>query len=486
MKAKSKGNTRIKINATIVALVGLSCVGIVTWISLHFTTPPQPTQNSDYTLWQVTRIADIRKEYRAKARPTARPQVVNVNTGQPRYFMVFSTSCSPFQDWQAMAFFHFALKVNQPGNVTRLVSGCNDLQAQAQIEVFEEKIAPLSPHFSLHITPDYGVHDNQKYWNKPNGLLDWMEKVLGFPERSADYRNDIVIIVDPDMMLLRPITNNFDDYNADWVSDLHINSRILRGRPVAQAYGFGAGWLTSLKGNLAHVVGPDSPAHQVTLADAGTFYPAGPPYLGLAQDMYAIAVHWVKFLPRVHDIFPQFMAEMHAYSIAAAHLEMPHQLSKGFMISDVGTGHEAFGFLDNLTRKETCLAEFPKEKLPFVLHFCQRYALGRWFFSKYKLREDFFECDAPLMREPPRNVAEIYDWYMFPNGIEFKNYKSQHHHHFLVKHGWMLCKMLFGLNEVAIDIKKKHCGPSANFEKTWHFHDEEKFQHALDDPSNPF
>ena len=153
MKVKSKGNKRIKINATIVALVGLSCAGIVTWISLHFTTPPQTPQNSDYTLWQVTRIADIRKEFRAKAHSSARPHLVNVKTktGDPQYFMVFSTSCSPFQDWQAMAFFHFAQKVNQPGIVTRLISGCNDLEAQAQRQIFEEKISsPLASFRAAH------------------------------------------------------------------------------------------------------------------------------------------------------------------------------------------------------------------------------------------------------------------------------------------------------------------------------------------------
>ena len=31
----------------------------------------------------------------------------------------------------------------------------------------------------------------------------------------------------------------------------------------------------------------------------------------------------------------------------------------------------------------------PTDNLPLVMHYCQRYALGRWFFSKYKLREDF-------------------------------------------------------------------------------------------------
>jgi hypothetical protein len=42
----------------------------------------------------------------------------------------------------------------------------------------------------------------------------------------------------------------------------------------------------------------------------------------------------VQFLPGVYKLFPQFMAEMHGYSIAAAHLGLPHKLAEGFMVSD--------------------------------------------------------------------------------------------------------------------------------------------------------
>jgi hypothetical protein len=44
----------------------------------------------------------------------------------------------------------------------------------------------------MHITPDFGVRDDQKYWNKPFGLLDWMQNVLGFPNRASEYNDAIV------------------------------------------------------------------------------------------------------------------------------------------------------------------------------------------------------------------------------------------------------------------------------------------------------
>ena len=470
----------------------ISAVGLMTLLSFMSFLPPVNVQPNDHPFvavgisqreYQIRHEHDVRTPLRESPASNEKPK----GSG-PNYHMVFSTSCSPFQNWQAMAFFHFAKKVKQQGSVTRLVSGCTDEQAAALTKIHSEKIAPLNPNFQMHTTPDFDVHDNQKYWNKPHGLLDWMEKELGFPQRATEHNDAIIIIVDPDMMLIRPITHDFSNFKASWAGAF-TGDKVVHGFPIAQKYAYGAAWLESLKGNVTHVVGPDSPVHNVTIKEAELYYPAGPPYLATGKDMYAIAKHWVKFLPRVHDIFSGFMAEMHAYSVAAAHLKLPHQLTPEFMVSDVGDGgnkREGFRFLDNVTRAKACSPEIPQENLPFVLHYCQRYSLGRWFFGKYKLREDFFECDSPLLREPPLNVAELYDWNVFPNGIEGENFLKKNRTHSTVLHGWMLCKMIYSLNEVAVSLKTKHCGGNANFNKTWHFHNETLFQEMLNDHSNPY
>eukprot|EP00547_Thalassionema_nitzschioides_P008075 CAMPEP_0194224584 /NCGR_PEP_ID=MMETSP0156-20130528/37842_1 /TAXON_ID=33649 /ORGANISM="Thalassionema nitzschioides, Strain L26-B" /LENGTH=424 /DNA_ID=CAMNT_0038956227 /DNA_START=27 /DNA_END=1298 /DNA_ORIENTATION=+ len=360
---------------------------------------------------------------------------VRTSKRKPRYFMVFSTSCSPFQNWQAIAFFHFAHMIKQPGNITRLVSGCKQDEADALRKLHKEKISLLSDRFHLHVTPDYKVGTgDQKYWNKPNGLLDYMENVLGFPGNAAEYNEDIIIIVDPDMMLLRPITHDFRSMHVSWEGEL-THTAVTHGHPIAQAYAYGAGWLTSLNGNHSFVVGKDSPVNKLSVEDARKYYPAGPPYLATGKDMYNIAVHWVKFLPRLHVLFPHMMAEMHAYSMSAAHLNLPHRLSKEFMVSEVG-GKEGFHFLDGISRGDACNASFPVKNLPLVLHYCQRYSLGRWFFNKYKLREDIFDCNAPLLRDPPLDVGTIYDWNIFPNGVDMHDYKNPSKHYQLVQNEW--------------------------------------------------
>jgi peptidyl serine alpha-galactosyltransferase len=422
-----------------------------------------------------------------------------------QYYMVFSTSCSKFQDWQAMAFFHFAKKVKQPGNVTRLVSGCTAEEAQQLTIIHNERIAPLNQGFQMHITPDYNVHDDQKYWNKPFGLLHWMENILSFPNRASDYNDAIIIIVDPDMMLLRPITHDFTNYKTTWEGQL-IGNVVTHGFPIAQRYAYGSAWFTSLGGNESYVVGPNfsSPIYDLSIGDAELYYPAGPPYLATGKDMYAIAKHWVQFLPRVYELFPDFMAEMYSYSVAAAYLGLPHQLTTGFMVSDIGSkGMEGFEFLDHIHRDDACHrdvlfrsrtvtkvynddnnADDNNFQIPLVLHYCQRYSLGRWFFSKYDLRADFLSsCDVPLLREPPVNVAALYDWNFFPNGMEGENFRHRQRLQDTVLHAWMMCTMIFSLNDVAIAIKERHCHGKANFNRTLHFHDEAIFQSTLDDPT---
>ena len=475
----------------------------------------------------------------------------NANQSQ-KYHMVFSTSCSPFQNWQSLAFFYFARKVRQPGTVTRLVAGCTDEESEALRKVHRERVVPLQipglQTFEMHITPgfdDSGGGD-QKYFNKPNGLLHWMEQSLGFDGRS-DHEDDdsIVIILDPDMMLLRPITEDFTskNYVAGWTDSANTRKHsseghdlvdyqhdiVAHGRPHAQRYGYGNAWLTAIEGHMEEIVGPDSPALKVGIDDARDYYPAGPPYVATGKDMYQIAVHWVKFLPKYHKYFTGMMCEMHSYSLAAAHLRLPHKLANGFMVSDLDSGDENFDFIDDkMTQANVCqnppnlvaadpnhvafdptdtttMTDVAYEKdlgiaireLPYVLHYCQRYALGRYFFSKYKLREDVFDkCDAPMMIEPPRNVAEIYDWNVFPNGIEHWDFAPDPEETNLLKeekkklkqlrNGWLLCAVVYGVNEAIQHYKTASCGTNEDyFRKTWHFHDDKNFTQSLEDPSNP-
>ena len=62
---------------------------------------------------------------------------------RPDYHVVFSTSCSAQQDWESYVFFYHAMKVNQPGNVTRIVSACSAEEQTREQEFFDQYIRPM-------------------------------------------------------------------------------------------------------------------------------------------------------------------------------------------------------------------------------------------------------------------------------------------------------------------------------------------------------
>lgn len=138
-----------------------------------------------------------------------------------QYHVIFSSGCSPKQSFQSYIFFFHAMKSGQPGQVTRIAS-CNDAQEEEHVKNFHQQyIQHMSPGFHLHITPDYSDINKEKpgdpgfhYFNKPFSTHHWMEHALGYtPQqtRIGDNMHDdtIVILCDPDQIIMRPFTNNY-------------------------------------------------------------------------------------------------------------------------------------------------------------------------------------------------------------------------------------------------------------------------------------
>lgn len=125
------------------------------------------------------------------------------------YHVVFSTSCSYSHDWQSYLFFYHAMLHEQPGDVTRIVSGCSPEQEQEMRAQHESQFSIMNPNFLIHFTPEFGKQlegvsfQQTKYWNKPFGLKHWLENRFGYKyegDISTPYDDDIVVLVDPDML----------------------------------------------------------------------------------------------------------------------------------------------------------------------------------------------------------------------------------------------------------------------------------------------
>jgi len=158
--------------------------------------------------------------------------------------------------------------------------------------------------------------------------------------------------------------------------------------------------------------------------------------------------------------YPHLLAEMFAYSLAAAHLKLHHQTAASFMISDAGAGKgEGWEYIDKIPNDDICDNHNPND-LPNVLHFCQRYAWGPYFFGKRRLPKDFLTCESPLLLEPPKDVLQRYDYAQFPGGDrkEFSETIAK-------EHAFMICYLIPAVNSAAAYFKQRHCHGTANMNK---------------------
>lgn len=198
--------------------------------------------------------------------------------------VIFSTGCSTFQDWQSYVFFYHAYKSGQKGTVTRIASGCKEKDAEILKRLHKEQIEIMSTNFRLHLTPEYSrvkPRINFKYFNKPFGLKHWMENALGYPDKPEN-DDAMVILLDPDQIILRPFTKDFTSSTEVWKptnSRVPLRLKVEHGSPFGQLYGFGIQWKTKV--NITYVTGGE-PSRVSTMSDqeARDHYSLGPPYIG--------------------------------------------------------------------------------------------------------------------------------------------------------------------------------------------------------------
>lgn len=151
---------------------------------------------------------------------------------------------------------------------------------------------------------------------------------------------------------------------------------------------------------------------------------------------------------------------------------------KSIAVSNTDTrDREGWAFVDALPDDEVCAVEKwgSNPKMPIVLHYCQRYLLGRFFFSKYRLKKKFISCDTALLTMPPMDAHQIYDYAIRPPPD--KGHTHPHEEFKLTqtkakREAFMLCGMIHSVNEAARYFKLHHCNGTGNFSEVYNFHDD--------------
>lgn len=190
------------------------------------------------------------------------------------------------------------------------------------------------------------------------------------------------------------------------------------------------------------------PFGSITNAEVNRYYSAGPPYVIHIQDVLDLSKRWTELVPPTYDEYPLLYAEMFAYSMAAADLNLKHNLIKGLftgcMVTWPHTDKNGLKALQLSAKTYTNLIEsspagndeksggasscfLPPLTPPPFLHYCQRYTFVTpyhsdanagaekgdqvfHFFAKRKVDHDILDCDHKVLLEPfisakPEKVA---------------------------------------------------------------------------------
>jgi peptidyl serine alpha-galactosyltransferase len=359
-----------------------------------------PRQETKFTFTQVPK----RERTQHSPEDTKQPELDQIH-------VIYSTDCSAYQDWQTLLVFHSAKAVHQKGPLTRIASGC---EPDKQIQL-TELYKKLYPDYHVHFTPDFKTDPKtgRKYdfYNKPYGVLHWLDHAE--PKITP---GTIVALIDPDFIFLRPLTTQMSGQANTIVSGpvkpSEVFDKVSKGKPVAQQYGLGAPWVNDnhKKFNRTRICGAGSPCLRVENENIGVkYYALGPPYILERDDLHRLTKSWTTLVPRVYEGYPYLLAEMYAYSMAAAHEDLPHLRVDHFMVSNVEAGGEGWKWIDALgddvCRPPVDGIYHPEHPLPTFLHYCQTYQGLRMHFQKRSIPQNIFSCESSLFPEPSQTSA---------------------------------------------------------------------------------
>ena len=308
------------------------------------------------------------------------------------YYVVFSTGCSEFQDWQSIGVYSSAEAVGQRGVVTRIASGCTPEQEAA----IRHSTSHLPKRCRVHFAPNTQVRDHSgkvyKYANKPLGMMHWlMHADPPVPPAST------IALIDPDFFFLRPLWHDSFDGPEHYIlsgsaTKVKVPPRVVKGTMIAQQYGIGGAPWTRKPANRPDKKAwalheyfpangrPNSPAvhPDITEGTAATWYSIGAPYIALASDWLPISTNWTALMPMAVERNFGNLAEMYAMVIATADLGIRPARIDNMMVSNVGAGGEGWPWVDELPMDRACdpsILTEPSFRLPIFLHYCQTYVV---------------------------------------------------------------------------------------------------------------
>ena len=384
--------------------------------------------------------------------------------------IVITTGCSGYQNWQAETLLYSWAKLEQPGRITRIISGCNN--DNERLKANTTAIPNDNNRILFYFTPDYSpdssvegtIKGGRKFWyfNKPYGMHQW------FTEMEDSIYESVIVLIDPDMILLNKFLFHVKD-EAQKISDklritstenkkVHRDLWVREGHPVSQKYGIGPKW-TKWRGFC-----DDNINCNVTERDAWNYYSVGPPYMMHKNDWKKVLPKWIEFSPLALKFCPQpdILAEMYSFSIACAYWNLPHE----YLLSMI-SGTDSSTWMENwheinwdgiyYNNNDNNINIFTEKYNLYVLHYCHGYWLGKnrnqgtirnggVNFHKGHVPVDLlYDCDIPLLIE--LNDYSIDNYTLYTN----------RDHTIDNREFWVLYHLIKFINAAALNYKLKYC-----------------------------
>jgi len=228
--------------------------------------------------------------------------------------VVISSGCSVQQFWQSESLMWSWKKVNHPGKITRIVSGCENFEAE---KLFSQTSVEEANFF---FTEDFTkMIDGKPCWffNKPNG----MQKFI----KESGVRESVIVLLDPDMTIVKPFDNHLPS------SEYHVTE----GHPLMSRYALNSvifGWDFCHGGDCG-----------MSRGDASKYYMGGPPYILHRRDWDRMVDDWVALSEKAFakgsgggssSTFVHTNAEMYGFILSCAQLGLRFSVDNAMMASN--------------------------------------------------------------------------------------------------------------------------------------------------------
>jgi len=374
------------------------------------------------------------------------------NIGQNVHW-VFTTDCSVYMWNQGNLLLASALHVQQPGDFTWIMVGC---QTQEQKQ---ETLKLAHPRARVWHTPDKRLfhpkskepHKTFQASNRPAGIGAWW--------RETSPTNVAIGILDPDEMFMRAVHlvdaprsyqgGTDESHRGPWETDA-VQPNIAN----AALYGIGCIPKRWTDQQLRDICGERYDACEREAKDRDACfksYASGPPWVLHREDAEKVFGAWLDTAILVNDVWPDIFAEQASYGITQMQYGIHSNNHAFWFLSSWNDPYqESLWDVVEKSKYEPCRERVPPppdEHLPVLWHGCRTYQIPHlekigFRLHKDHIHKDLLDCDAPLLQYPPKDALTKY-------------HRGEKSHSF--RHTWSVCAYTNLVNAHATSWKTKFC-----------------------------